>query len=463
MTTYTLPAFVIRADGNGIPVDAFTDQMVFVAPNSEPTFNYSVIRTESFDGLGDTNVVALDQTVISKTVENGNTFVEDTNYHAIFELTWAGNRSIVMVASADAFTRVGIVIDGDPFPQIDTLEQYYAWVNTETTLNPVTSGPFAPGQNINFSTFPAVALSASSITVGTPGPDRLEGGTDNDAFNGLDGIDTAFFAGNQSNYTLELSRSGIVLEDRSPGGQGRDTISNVEFLDFGTEIGLLNGAPLDLNAFDSGVNLTTDQFNQLIELYIAYFNRAPDAVGLLFWANDFAEGRSLSDIAQLFFDQPETRSAYASTLNGDGSAITDVPGFVTQIYTNVLGRAPDAGGRDFWIDVLEEGAVTPGFAIAEIIVGAKAAAPANATPAEIAQRVIDQQYLSDAIDIGTYFAVTRGMSDVANATNVMNIFNGSASSITAAVNATDAAFASADSATGGEFLMPLIGVLDSPF
>ncbi len=43
----------------------------------------------------------------------------------------------------------------------------------------------------------------------------------------------------------------------------------------------------------------------LMSLYIATFNRAPDAKGFNYWLNE--SGLTLEEIAQSFFDQPETQ------------------------------------------------------------------------------------------------------------------------------------------------------------
>ena len=47
---------------------------------------------------------------------------------------------------------------------------------------------------------------------------------------------------------------------------------------------------------------------QVAELYVATFNRAPDAEGLDYWVN--ASGLTIEGIAQSFFDQPETQAKY---------------------------------------------------------------------------------------------------------------------------------------------------------
>jgi len=75
-----------------------------------------------------------------------------------------------------------------------------------------------------------------------------------------------------------------------------------------------------------------------VELYIAYFNRAPDAIGLNFWGTAYANGTTLEEMATLFIDQDETRATYGEDLNNAG--------FATAVYGNVLGRVADQLGFD---------------------------------------------------------------------------------------------------------------------
>lgn len=69
-------------------------------------------------------------------------------------------------------------------------------------------------------------------------------------------------------------------------------------------------------------------FESFIKLYIAYFNRSPDAVGLNFWGTAFANGTTLEQMATLFVDLDETRATYP-----DSTSNTD---FVTAVYDNVV-------------------------------------------------------------------------------------------------------------------------------
>ncbi|SHH80868.1 glycoside hydrolase family 113 [Marivita hallyeonensis] len=296
------------------------------------------------------------------------------------------------------------------------------------------------------------------------GNDVIYSGDGNDSVIGGDGTDTVILEGNQDSYTLSISANETQVIDRRPDGRGTDTLTGIEMLDFGTEIDVFGAGPMNLDIFDDAPGLNSNQFAAMAELYIAYFNRAPDAIGLNFWASSFARGEvDLPRMAELFFDQPETRSVYASSLNEDGSQITDVIAFVTAIYTNVLDRSPDPGGRDFWVGVLEQGAVTPGAAIRSIIEGAKANAPPDATQAEIVARALDQQYLANATDIGVHFAVINGMSNTNNADVVMNLLTRTQESVSTAVGQSNQFLEAAQSAQDGEFLMPLIGVIDDPF
>ena len=294
--------------------------------------------------------------------------------------------------------------------------------------------------------------SQDDMLLGAGGNDTLGGESGNDTIDGGSGTDTALYSGNQSSYTLTLSTSGTTLTDRSTTGNGTDQISNVEFLNFDTNI--FDGG-FNLGIFGGPTSLSETQFESFIELYIAYFNRAPDAIGLNFWGTAFANGTSLEATASLFIDQDETRATYPSSLsNAD---------FATEVYANVLGRVADQVGYDFWVGVLDDGSVGRDQFILAILGGAKAAPPNGATPDFISQQLADQAYLSNKTDLGAYYAVHKGMSDVGNASAAMALFDGSQQSLDSAVAAIDGYHQAALSATTGEFLMPLVGVLDDPF
>lgn len=296
---------------------------------------------------------------------------------------------------------------------------------------------------------------AGSVMFGENGEVILTPDQPIEMLDGGSGVDTVVLSGNQSSYTLLISPDGTTIVDRRPGGEGVDELMNMEFLDFDTELDVFNSEPMDLREYGGGASIQSDDFESIIELYVAYFNRAPDAVGLFFWANAFSNGVGLDEMAELFAQQPETLAAFP-----EGTTNAEI---VTTIYENVLGRAPDEAGEVFWNGVLNSGAVSRDEFILEVLRGAKAEPPADASDAFIDQQQSDRELLTDKTDIGAYFAVHRGMSDVDNAIAVMNLVDGSLAGKFQALTATDEFYSDALDPFDGEFLMPMVGVLDSPY
>ncbi|MDF3413223.1 DUF4214 domain-containing protein [Sulfitobacter sp. M57] len=285
---------------------------------------------------------------------------------------------------------------------------------------------------------------------GFSGNDILRGNGGNDRLDGGGGWDWAQFSGSQEYYTLRLSPNGIEIEDRRASGDGTDVLINIEELLFQNPAQNNGVTRFDMSEITGAQGLNTAQMESFIELYIAYFNRAPDAVGLNFWGTAFANGTSLEDIAEMFTDQQETRQIYPDTMS--------VEDFATAVYNNVLGRSADSEGFNFWTDALENGTVARGQFILALLDGTKTPPQGQMSDRFQAQQMEDQQFLADKTDIGAYFSVHRGMSDVSNAQTAMALFDGTAAGFDRAIGMVD------DLARDGtdEFLMPLVGVLEEP-
>jgi uncharacterized repeat protein (TIGR03803 family) len=88
--------------------------------------------------------------------------------------------------------------------------------------------------------------------------------------------------------------------------------------------------------------LTSGQDLLVYELYQAAYARTPDNGGFLYWAG-IADSQQTSAIAlaDAFLTAPEFTLKYGA--NPTNTA------FVTELYTNVLGRAPDQAGLTYWI------------------------------------------------------------------------------------------------------------------
>lgn len=90
---------------------------------------------------------------------------------------------------------------------------------------------------------------------------------------------------------------------------------------------------------------------QITRLYVAYFRRLPDYAGLDHWTKERRRGVSLAAISQTFTKTPEFKTMYGSLDNG---------AFVDLVYTNVLGRTPSPGDRQYWKSELDSGRRTRG-------------------------------------------------------------------------------------------------------
>ncbi|WP_299344959.1 DUF4214 domain-containing protein [uncultured Maritalea sp.] len=274
------------------------------------------------------------------------------------------------------------------------------------------------------------AGAGNDIIMGAGGSDVIDGGT---------GVDTAKYAGERSQFSLSLTKSGVTSIADRQGVEGTDFVSNVENIDFAS------GKDINLDQLDGVVNVAPADLTVFIEMYIAYFNRAPDAEGLFYWGTRLNDGMELSQIAKSFFVQPETVALYPDP--------NDTTGFVTSVYNNFLGRAPDTAGFNYWVDELNSGSVSRDIFMLAIINGAKAA---TGNPADV-------DYITGKANIGAYFSVIKGMSEVSNAKAAMALYDGSDAGLAAAKNAVDGYYASALNANNGEFLINLVGVMDDPF
>lgn len=87
--------------------------------------------------------------------------------------------------------------------------------------------------------------------------------------------------------------------------------------------------------------VTTQMRTDVAELYVALFGRAPDADGLGYWVNQIDTGvLTLNGAALAMYNTDPARAYYPLFLTNNE--------FVTSVYTNVLGRTPDADGLAYW-------------------------------------------------------------------------------------------------------------------
>ena len=107
-------------------------------------------------------------------------------------------------------------------------------------------------------------------------------------------------------------------------------------------------------------------------------------------------------------------------------------------------------GYEFWVGQLDAGNFSRDQFILEVLRGVEGGSP-------------DRQYLDSKVDVGAYFSVIKGMSDVGSASAAMALFDGTQAGINNAVNAIDSFYQDALDPNDGEFIMQVVGILDDPF
>lgn len=100
----------------------------------------------------------------------------------------------------------------------------------------------------------------------------------------------------------------------------------------------------------------------LQNLYVAYFNRPADTAGLAYWSDIVAKANgNTAAVSASFAASKEYKDEYGSLTS------TQV---ITKIYNNLFGHAPDAAGRAYWVDKLDNKVFTIDQIVAEVAGGA---------------------------------------------------------------------------------------------
>lgn len=173
--------------------------------------------------------------------------------------------------------------------------------------------------------------SGNDILIGNEVRNILIGGKGDDDIRGGAGVDSARFASVRADAQVTHSGEGgtVVSAD------GSDTLTSIERVIF-TDEGI---------AYDTGAG---EIAGVVFRSYQAAYNRAPDEPGLGFWINAGDKGMSFEEIAAGFLRSSEFTNAYGSDPSADL--------YVSKLYENILGRAGEQSGIDFWKDQLAKGA-----------------------------------------------------------------------------------------------------------
>ncbi len=109
---------------------------------------------------------------------------------------------------------------------------------------------------------------------------------------------------------------------------------------------LVSDSPENIDQTLTDPPLTSGQ-SRVLRMYSAAFGRTPDDAGLAYWSSVHAQGMALAQLAGAFRASAEYVARY-------GAGTTD-GAFVTALYQNILGRAPDPDGLAYWGGLLGQG------------------------------------------------------------------------------------------------------------
>ncbi|HTH79840.1 MAG TPA: DUF4214 domain-containing protein [Ramlibacter sp.] len=239
----------------------------------------------------------------------------------------------------------------------------------------------------------------------------------------------ATFSGPRNNYTIAATNSGWTVTDHV-GSDGvtnlAGTTTSAAFTDFTVNLGI--GA--------KSQTISDSDLKSITELYVAFFNRVPDADGLSYWIDQFKNGMTLSQMCDNFY----AAAVFYSNLTGYSSTMSNAD-FITVIYKNVLGRTSvDASGMNYWSNALATGAATRGTLVESILSSAHTF-KGDPTWGWVAD-LLDNKYT-----VAKYFAVQEGLN-----------YGSPSQSITSTI-----AIAAAVTPTSTTAATSLIGVSDTSF
>lgn len=194
---------------------------------------------------------------------------------------------------------------------------------------------------------------------GLAGDDTITGNAGADTIDGGAGYDVISYASKLANYTVKRVGSTTTVKAKT-GTDGTDIVTNSESLKFGD-------MTVNLTVKGIAASAPAASVQNVIELYVAFFKRVPDADGMAYWISEMKAGKTIYNIADSFY--------YAGLafpdLTGYTPQLTNAD-FVNLVYRNVLGRVDgaDAEGLAYWTDQLALGKATKSSLVIDILYAA---------------------------------------------------------------------------------------------
>ena len=238
-----------------------------------------------------------------------------------------------------------------------------------------------------------MATSGNDTITGNAAANRITSGGGNDSIDGGDGIDTVVLSGNWKAWSIAPTASQVVVTKAN--NTAIESLTNVERVQFAD-------MTVNLTAGTNARTLAASQLKSLEELYIAYFNRIPDADGLSYWADQIKSGQTITQVGESFY----AAAIQYSSLTGYNADMTNAD-FVRVVYRNVLGRsgatAPPDADVNYWASEIASGRATRGSLI-NTMLGSAHSFEGDSTWGWVAD------LLDNKVEVANYFAVDNGLN-----------------------------------------------------
>lgn len=225
------------------------------------------------------------------------------------------------VSSGDGYYVIGVKSSGDTSSNF--------WADIGLVYNQLLTQ-----MSNNDSQLPATTSDGSVNRSGSTANDSFNATASKEYFDGGAGFDKIYYSAKSTSYSISYQNGRFTVSETA-SATNVDTLNGIERLYFS----------------DKRVALDTDgNAGQAYRLYQAAFNRKPDVGGLSYWVDQIDAGLALHTAAAAFIGSSEFSGLYGS--NPSSSQL------ITLLYNNVLHRAPDQGGYDYWLSQFAAGSVS---------------------------------------------------------------------------------------------------------
>lgn len=207
----------------------------------------------------------------------------------------------------------------------------------------------------------------------------------------------ATFSGNRGDYAISAASTGTGYTLTSRSSNQRFNVigaDNLRFVDMTVNLGIANKAAV----------FGQYRTREVIELYMAFFNRVPDANTLGAWIDRMLGGQTLAQVAESMYaeavQEPDATGYSASMITTE---------FVLAVYKRVFGladaSAPPVADVEAWSNRIGKGGISRAAMVLAMLAETRGASGSSslAMPSVVA-------LLDNRITTSEYFAIQHGLS-----------------------------------------------------